>query len=148
MEYKLIKVPNPLLRQGSEPVKRIVGSIRKLAEHMVSQLEPLEAAGFAAPQFGELKRVIAVKLDSVTTVVVVNPEVVKERGEHFVIEECRSIPGKRYKLKRPKIVKVRGLDLEGRPITVKGRDLLAQVLKHEVDHLDGILIDSIGELTK
>lgn len=143
---ELIKVPDPLLRQKSQPVKEIDSSIRELAEFMKSRLGPTDAAGLAAPQFGELLRLIVVRIDTMTDMVIVNPEVIRERGEHFVIEGCRSIPGKQYKLKRPKIVKVKGLDLNDKEVTVKGRDLLAQVLRHEVDHLDGVLIDSIGKL--
>lgn len=141
----LLAVPDPQLRKKSKPVKEIDDSIKKLAERMRSLLAPIGAAGLAAPQLGELVRVIVVKVDQMTTLTIVNPAVVKERGEHFVVEGCKSIPGKQYKLKRPQIVKVTGLDLDGKPITVKGRDSLAQVLKHEVDHLDGILIDSIGK---
>lgn len=147
-EHKLVTVPDPLLRQVSEPIDSIDGLVKEIAEYMLAQLGPLEAAGFAAPQFGELKRVIVVKVDKDTGLTIVNPEVVKERGFHIVVEGCRSIPGKWYQLRRPKIVKVKGLSLEGEPIIIKGRGFLAQVLMHEVDHLDGVLIDSIGELTE
>ena len=143
---ELIKVPDPLLRQKSQPVKEIDDSIRELAEFMISRLGSADAVGLAASQYGELVRVIVVRIDTLTDMAIVNPEVIKERGEHFVIEGCRSIPGKQYKLRRPKIVKVRGLNLDGKEITVKGRDFLAQLLKHEVDHCNGVLIDSLGKL--
>ena len=146
--YELIKVPDPILRQKAKPVNKIDGSVKKIAEHMKSQLEPLEAGGLAAPQFGQLVRVIVVKFDSMTNLAIVNPEVVKERGQHIVTEGCRSIPRRWYTVRRPKIVKVRGLDLHGAGITVRSSGFLAQVLRHEIDHLDGVLIDSIGQLTR
>lgn len=143
---ELLKVPNEKLRWKSEPVKEIDGFIKALASYMESQLEPLKAAGFSAPQFGELVRLIVVRVDQMTNLAIVNPEVVKETDSHLVVEGCTSIPGKLYYVERPKIAKVRGFNLDGEEITLKGRDFLAQVLRHECDHLDGVLIDSIGEL--
>jgi len=146
--YELIKLPSNALRQKSKPVKVIDNSVREIAEHMGSQLEPLEAVGFAAPQFGQPIRVIVVRRDAMTTLAIVNPEVVKERGACIVLEGCRSVPGKWYWVRRPKIVKVRGLGLNGNPISVRGSGLLAQALKPEIDHLDGILVDTIGKEAK
>lgn len=113
---------------------------------MKSQLEPLEAAGLAAPQFGVPTRLIVFRYDTRTNLAIINPEIVKKRGEHFVIEACSSLPGRRYSVRRPEIVKVRGLRPDGSPITVKGSAFLAQVLVHEIQHLDGIMIDTIGKL--
>lgn len=73
-------------------------------------------------------------------------QAVKENGEQTSVEGCRSIPGRLYLVRRPKIVKVKGMNLDGEGVAIKGHDLLATVLKHEVDHLDGVLIDSIGRL--
>jgi len=144
--YELLTIPNGKLRQKTEPVETITRSVKVLAEYMISQLEPLEAAGFSAPQFGELIRLIVIRVDSLTNLAIVNPEITVERGNHKAKEACRSIPNKLYFVQRPKIVKVRGLNLDGAGITIKGRGFLAQVLKHETDHLDGVLIDSIGKL--
>lgn len=142
---KLLTVPDPRLREKSAPVKAIDSLVKEVAEYLLAQLEPLKAIGFAASQFGEMIRVIVIKRDELTTVAIVNPEIVKEKGEQSSMEGCRSIPGKFYLVKRPKIVKVKGINLNGEGITIKGHDLLATVLRHEVDHLDGVLIDSIGK---
>jgi len=152
MNRVLLTVPNERLRAMSLPVAdpRDV-YVRELAEYMFSQLEPLRAVGLSAPQFGELDRLIVVRLQEhgalipQIELVLVNPEVVKKRGEHTVVEGCTSIPGKHFEVKRPKIVKVRGIGLDGKMHSVKGHDLLAQVLMHEIDHLDGVLIDKIGK---
>lgn len=140
----LITVPNLLLRQKSLPIEDISNSVKGLAEFMLYQLSVLQAVGLAAPQFGELARLIVVKLDQFTNLAIVNPQIIKEKGVHTALEGCKSIPGRQYWVKRPKIIKVKGQDLMGKTITIKGRDLLAQILKHEIDHLDGILIDAIG----
>lgn len=143
---ELLTVPNPQLRQESKPVDAIDGSVREIAEYMMSQLDPRKGVGFAAPQFGEMIRVITVRKDDLTTVVIINPEIVKEKGEQTRIEGCLCIPGKFYVVSRPKIIKVRGLNLQGEAITLKGHGLLATVLKHEIDHLNGVMIDQIGKL--
>lgn len=145
---QLLTIENPILRQKSEPVKHIDELVREVAEFMEQQMEQrhygLEPAGFAAPQFGELIRIIIVKRDTQTNLVIVNPEIMYEKGHQVIVEQCFSIPGHAFIVRRPEIVKCRGLNLSGKPITVKGRDQLAIMLKHEVDHLDGILIDTIA----
>lgn len=141
----LLTVPNERLRK----VSRLVTDprdvyVRELAEYMLSQLESLHAVGLSAPQFGELGRLIVVRLQGIE-LVLVNPEIMKRKGEHVVIEGCTSIPGRVFAVKRPKIVGVRGVGLDDKMHSVKGHDLLAQVLCHEIDHLDGVLIDKIGK---
>ena len=145
---EFLTIPDPRLRQKSAPVKAIDSSVREIAEYMLSQLGPLKAIGLAAPQFGEMVRVIAVKKDELTSIAIVNPEIVKEKGEQPSMEGCRSIPGRLYLVRRPKIVKIKGMNLNNERITIKGHNLLATVLRHEVDHLDGVLIDSIGRLIR
>lgn len=141
---QLLTVPDARLRVRSKRIVSIDGFVKSLAAEMLEQLKTLRAAGLAAPQFGELVRLIVLSVNGLE-VVLLNPEVVKTRDLHWVTEGCRSIPGKQFRLKRPKVVKLRGLDLNGRERGVKGHDFLAQVLVHEVDHLNGILIDSLGQ---
>ncbi|MBA7706456.1 Peptide deformylase [subsurface metagenome] len=76
---------------------------------------------------------------------VINPELVYAKGKYIVQESCLSIPGKEFTVRRAKIVKIRGLTLDNVMRTFRGRDLLAQVFQHELNHIDGILIDQIGE---
>ncbi|MCH7554364.1 MAG: peptide deformylase, partial [Chloroflexi bacterium] len=79
-------------------------------------------------------------------IVIINPEWVKKGGERQVDEGCLSIPGYRGKLTRSEWVKVKGIDLDGRPVRLKGEGLLAHALEHEIDHLDGVLyIDRMKE---
>lgn len=143
---ELLTIPSPKLREKCEPVKTIDPLIKEIAEYMLSQLEPLKAIGFAASQFGEMVRIIAIRRDELTSIAIVNPEIIREKGEQSSAEGCRSIPSKLYLVRRPKIVKVKGINLNSEEITIKGHDLLATVLKHEIDHLNGVMIDSIGKL--
>ena len=104
-----------------------------------------KADGFAAVQFGDPIKVIIFKRDTLTSLVLVNPEIISEKDSVTKLEECFSIPDHAFIVTRPKMVKCRGLNLNGETVTIKGRDSLAKLLKHEVDHLDGILIDKIAE---
>jgi len=138
-----------LLRQPSEPVKTIDGVVREVAEFLEHQMtlgvKGRGASGFAAVQFGEPIRLIIFQRDTLTNLVLVNPEIISEKYPVTKFEECFSLPDRAYFVKRHKMVRCRGLDLNGETVTVKGRDSLARLLKHEVDHLDGILIDKIAE---
>ena len=138
-----------LLTTPSKPVKTIDGVVREVAEFLEHQMTLLhngrEASGFAAVQFGEPIRLIIFQWDTMTNRVLINPEIISEKDSVDGFEECFSIPGKSFIVKRPKMVKCRGLNLNGKSVTIKGRDKMARLLKHEVDHLDGILIDEIAE---
>jgi peptide deformylase len=149
MQITLLTVPDERLRQKSEPVKEIDSYIRELAKEMLIQLDtPIEGIrtiGLSAPQFGEMVQLIVVRLQGIQ-ITLANPEITKSTDRHIVIEGCRSIPGKQYRVERPKVVKVRGLGLDGKIRTVKGHDLLAAALCHEVDHCSGVMIDRIGDM--
>jgi len=144
MNRVLLTVPDKRLREVSRPLEDPCCSYaRELAEYMLSQLEALYALGIAAPQFGELSRVFVARLQGIE-IVLVNPKIAKTRGEHVVAENCMSIPGRVFMVRRPKIVRVTGFGLDGQMRSVRGRDLLAQILCHEIGHLEGVLIDEIG----
>ncbi|MBA7602295.1 Peptide deformylase [subsurface metagenome] len=154
---ELVKLPNALLRQKSKPVKRIDSKIKALASEMVQfirlrQADDLRPIGLTACELGELVRVIAFSRNPMSTEediqVLINPELVYAKSSHLVTESCLSIPDKEFTLRRHKIVKIRGLTLDGELRSFRGRGLLAQVFQHEIDHLDGILLDQIGERRK
>lgn len=152
---ELVKVPSELLRQKSKPVKEVDSEIKALARELVQfmnlhQADRFRPIGLSAPQLGELVRVIAfrrnpVSLDEDNIQVLINPILVYTKGFHVIEESCLSIPDKEFTLRRAKIVKIRGLTLDGVTGSFRGRDVLAQVFQHEVNHLDGILIDQAGE---
>ncbi|MBA7566991.1 Peptide deformylase [subsurface metagenome] len=150
---ELIKLPDELLRQKSEPVKEVNRGIKELALEMVDFLrlhrgDAVRPVGLSAVQLGELVRVIAFRgnpqsQEELQVQVLINPEVVYLKGHQVVSESCLSIPGRTFALRRAKIVKIRGLTLNGETRSFRGRDILAQVFQHEINHLDGILIDKL-----
>ncbi|MBA7581049.1 Peptide deformylase 1 [subsurface metagenome] len=150
---ELIKLPNPLLRQKSQPVETIDRRVKELALEMVDfmRLRRGDAArpvGLSAVQLGELIRVVAFRgnpqsQEELQVQVLINPEAVYLKGHQVVSESCLSIPGRTFTLRRAKLVKIRGLTLAGEMRSFRGRDLLAQVFQHELNHLDGILIDKL-----
>jgi peptide deformylase len=149
MSYRLHKWPEDVqtLTSPSEPIEELTGELRDLAEMMVQLTGPDKGtAGFAAVQFGVLKRLIVFQRDTQTIISMINPTIIKQRGEQTVQEGCMSVPGKLYMVSRPAIVTVTGHDLAGNRLTVKAHDFLAQVIKHECDHCEGVLVYQRGRL--
>jgi peptide deformylase len=132
-------VPEPVLRRKSKRVSTIDGSIRKLAEDMLETMHAAPGVGLAAPQVGVPLRVIVIGLPEEEDFVLVNPEIVRRVGERLVTEGCLSVPGYFGEIKRARRVTVKGKDLSGKEIRIKGEELLAQALEHEIDHLNGVL---------
>lgn len=140
---EILIIGHPMLVKKAESVDLVDADLVRLAGDMVETLHAAPGLGLAAPQVGVSKRLIVVDLsvgeNKDDLIVLVNPEVVGKEGEVTCEEGCLSVPDIREKVTRPYLVTVRGLDLEGRPVEVEGEDLLARVLCHEIDHLDGIL---------
>jgi len=133
-------LPDPVLRQKSKRVKAIDGSIKKLIGDMIETLHAVPGrAGLAAPQVGTLLRVIVIGLPEEEDIVLINPEIVRRTGERSVTEGCLSVPGYWGEIKRAEKVTAKGQDLKGKEIRIKGNELLAQALEHEIDHLNGVL---------
>jgi len=130
------------LRHPSREIKKIDAEIRELASELLARLTPLGAIGLSAPQFGENVQLFVIEMQGLK-IVMLNPKLVKSKGIYRVHEGCTSIPGKMFMVQRPKLVKFKGIDLDGREFVAKGHDRLAQVLCHEVDHLKGVLIDAL-----
>jgi len=124
-------------------VEGVTAQWKKLAEEMRQYVQQDGVGGLAAVQVGHKVRMIAFKDDEGANIIV-NPKIVKAHGHQFSEEGCLSIPGKVFKTKRPEIVKVTGFNIIGMPMIVRGKDLLAAILCHEIDHLEGILISDIG----
>lgn len=145
-------LPDPVLRQKAKRVKIINGSIQKLIDDMVDTMRAAPGVGLAAPQIGVPLRIAVVEIPGEEVITLINPQIMKRGGERVVEEACLSIPGYQGEIKRSVMVKVKAQDRQGREIRIKGEDLLAQALEHELDHLDGILyvdhVESKGKLFK
>lgn len=134
-----------VLRKKCRAVETIDEKIKELVEDMIETMHSQDGVGLAAPQVGILKRVVVIDLyDNNGPYVLINPEIVKEKGEQEVEEGCLSFPNKFAKVIRPAEVTVKALDINGKDYKLKGKGLLAQAISHELDHLNGILfVDKI-----
>lgn len=131
-----------MLRQRAEEVVEVDDGLRRLAQDMFDTMYEAEGVGLAAPQVGLLTRLIVVdpREQGVEPVALVNPRVVELGGGMDRSEEgCLSIPGVRDVVERPLRATVEALDLDGAPVRIEAEGLLARVLQHEIDHLEGIL---------
>jgi peptide deformylase len=137
-------VPDPVLRRKAKRISALDAKIQKLIDDMLETMPAASGVGLAAPQVGVSLRLVVIGLPGEEPMVLVNPEVVKRTGEREVDEGCLSVPGYRGKVKRSEAVTVKARDREWKVCRYKGTELLAQVLEHEIDHLNGVLyIDSI-----
>lgn len=153
---KVLTLPTgaKILHTKCEQVKEITPKVKALAQALEDYLnvhrhDDPRLGGIAAPQLGKTIRVFSYVTsgegDSIELLTVVNPELVYEKKLHFVRETCLSIPGEAFYLKRGKNVKIRGMLIDGSPRSLKGHGITAQVFMHELNHLDGITIDTIGD---
>lgn len=131
--------PDPVLRQKAKRVRTIDGSIHKLIKDMLETMHDAPGVGLAAPQVGVPLRVIVIGIPEQEDFALINPEVVKTRGERVVSEGCLSVPGYMGQLTRAESVTVKGRDPSGKEVRIKAEELLAQALEHEIDHVNGIL---------
>lgn len=146
-------VPDPILRQKSKKVSAVDGSIKKLIKDMRETLHAEEGrAGLAAPQVGVSLRIAVIGLPDEEDIILVNPEIIRRKGQRLVSEGCLSVPGYVGELYRAEAVTAKGLDIKGKEVRYKAEGLLAQALEHEIDHLNGMLyidrMESMDSLRK
>jgi peptide deformylase len=141
-----------VLRQKAVPVGALTDDVRRLIEDMFDTMYAEEGVGLAAPQVGVSQRVIVVdpREPDVAPFALVDPEVVEASDEYERGEEgCLSIPGLKEIVERPYAVRVAGLNQHGEAVVMEAEGLLARILQHEVDHLDGILfLDRVSPLKR
>lgn len=139
MSKKIIKYPDPILRKKCEEVRGVTEEIRSLGFEMIEIMTENEGIGLAAPQVGELKRIIVVQTEKGSEIFI-NPKIIKKSKETIIDEEgCLSFPGLFLKIKRAKEVEIEALNERGEKIQVRAEGLPARIFQHEIDHLDGIL---------
>lgn len=132
--------PDPVLRTKAKRVRAIDARLLKLIDDMIDTMRDVGGVGLAANQVGTLLRVCVIEVpEEDAPRVLINPEVLRRKGEREVEEGCLSIPGYRGILKRSEQVRVRALDRDGKVMRIKAEGLLAQALEHEADHLNGVL---------
>jgi peptide deformylase len=131
---------DPVLKTRAAPVESFDESLVRLTQDMLATMRDNEGVGLAANQVGRLRRVFVAAIDD-DEYIIVNPVVTGfSEATETVPEGCLSIPSIQVDVERPVAVTVSGQDVSGEPLQVEASDLLARILQHEVDHLDGVLI--------
>ena len=142
---KILKYGDPVLRQKSKEVSKISKKIRTLIENMLDTMYAANGVGLAAPQVGENLRIFVIDVSAENEpyrpLVFVNPKIIKKEGAICVKEGCLSFPEAYTNVRRYSDVRVKALDINGKPFVMDAKDgeLLAYAIQHENDHLDGIL---------
>jgi peptide deformylase len=141
MLLPILTYPNPLLRGKCQPVENPNDSaIKKLAANMIETMRAKDGVGLAANQVGQLLQIIVVATDK-EPLVLFNPKILRYSWRKIISEEgCLSLPKTILKIRRSRTVKVQAATPQGEKIQFTARGMLAIVIQHEVDHLNGILI--------
>ncbi|MDR0655729.1 MAG: peptide deformylase [Treponema sp.] len=144
---KILILGDELLRQKAVPVKKINKSTEEFARNLVEALHEGKGIGLAGPQVGVLERIFAVHVEGDVPRIFINPSILETSQELVKYEEgCLSIPGVYADVVRPKTVKVQAWNERGRPFTLEAGGILARVIQHEYDHLEGgLFIDRLSE---
>ena len=148
---EILAFGNDLLRQKAEPVTDIKDKPlkwEKIINSLFDSLQKGKGVGFAGPQMGLMQRIFVTNIDGDAPRVFINPSIIETSQETAKYEEgCLSIPGIWADIIRPKTVKVQAWNEKGRPFTLEASGILARVILHEYDHLEGVLfIDRLPEL--
>ena len=152
----IIKIPDPLLRRPSAPVERFDGELRRLIDDMFATMYKAPGVGLAAVQVAVPRRVLVMDIvkdekEPKRPIAMINPEIVEIVGDEVRTYEegCLSIPEVFADVERPNKVRVRYFDAKGKPAELLCVDMLATVVQHEIDHLNGkLFIDYLSKLKR
>lgn len=142
---------DPILNKVARPVTNMTDRLATLIEDMIETMYDGDGVGLAAPQVGILRRIFVIDCadtehgDEPDPMVFINPEILETSGEQTGSEGCLSVPGKVANVRRPNYVKLRAYDAEMRHFEMEAEGMVARVVLHENDHLDGHLYPEIAE---
>lgn len=139
MAYNIRTFGDPVLKVCAAQITNIDGKIVKLADEMLQIMYQAPGLGLAATQIGVQKQLFVYDLDD-EPLVLINPTIVESSGEWVYDEGCLSIPGLSVEIVRPKLVLVRGTNLDGNTIEIEADEVMARLFQHEIDHLQGVLM--------
>ena len=154
MEKKVFIYPEKILREKATDILNIDSNIKKLAEDMLDTMYKAPGIGLASNQIGIPLRIVVIDIGhdderGKNPFVLINPVVVEREGEIEWEEGCLSVPDMNAVVKRSNRVIVKAYDLNEHEVSIEGEELLAVVLQHEIDHLDGILyFDHLSKIKK
>ncbi|MCL5126578.1 MAG: peptide deformylase [Deltaproteobacteria bacterium] len=154
----IVTVPDPKLSERANAVIDLTEDICQLAADMTDTMYKAPGIGLAANQVGELVRVIVFDIHYAyaepkdkkkVPTVLINPVILFTEGEEFKEEGCLSVPNFNVDVKRAARVQVEGIDIKGKPLKIEGEGLVARVIQHEIDHLEGkTLLDHSSALKR
>ena len=142
--YRIRMYGDPILHERALSIKAITEEDHQIAKKMLATMysNPI-GIGLAATQVGILRRLIVIDIDrddpDNAPIVLINPEILEQEGESVIEEGCLSIPELKAEVKRPEKIMVSARTLDDEEIIIEDESLLARVLQHEIDHLNGIL---------
>lgn len=145
--YRLRLYPDAVLRKKSLPLDDVNGAVRDLMAGMAEIMYTYNGIGLAAPQVGMLQRIIIADVGE-GLITLANPEILQKEGEGRLEEGCLSLPDIQVDIARSQSIFVRGLNPEGKEVQYELSDLLARVIQHEIDHLNGVLIIDYASATE
>ena len=137
-----LRYPDPRLHTVARPVAQVDARIQTLVDDMLETMYAAPGVGLAACQVGVPVRIVVIDpnpRERNQPIVLINPKFVKKENKITEEEGCLSLPGLSRKVKRYSKVRVEAVNEKGLPIVVEGSELLARVLQHEIDHLEGIV---------
>jgi peptide deformylase len=147
----ILTADEPILHERARKVTHFDASLHRLLGEMVETMRDAPGIGLAANQIGVPLQVAVIELEEKVTELI-NPEIVRSGGDVIDWEGCLSIPGFVAEVHRHAKVTVKARDRQGKEFRVKGEDLFARALQHEIDHLNGVLyidyLDSLEELVR
>ena len=147
----ILTADDPILRERTKKVSSFDASLHRLLDDMLETMRDAPGVGLAANQIGVPLQVAVIEVDDKVTELI-NPQIVKVSGVQLDWEGCLSIPGYVAEVGRAAKVTVKARDRHGREFRIKGEELLARALQHEIDHLNGKLyvdlLDSLDELVR
>ena len=137
---KLVYYPDEILHEAATPVADVDRRIKETAEQMLELMHQARGIGLAGPQVGLLERLFVVHVPEDEPRVFINPRIVEASLDTWEYEEgCLSIPKIYANIVRPEAITVEAIDQNGKPLRYTAEGLLARVIQHELDHLDGKL---------
>ncbi len=154
MVLKLRIVPDPVLRKMADPVKTVDREVARFMREMLETMYKHSGLGLAAPQVGELKRVIVVDVaeeqNPDQALMMADPELVWQSQEMFTYREgCLSIPGQYAEVTRPQRIRLLYTNVNNQRVELEAQDLLSICIQHEIDHLNGVLfVDYVSRLRR
>ena len=142
---KVVKYGTPSLREKSKEVHKISQKVQNLIDDLYDTMYATNGVGLAAPQIGENLRIFVIDVGTdpktMNPITFINPKIIKKEGAVNSYEGCLSFPEAYTNVRRYSYVKVKALDIKGRPFILEAKEgtLLARAIQHEFDHLDGVL---------